>query len=135
MRRRGLGGLVGCALAVVLGCTVLGCAGPARPVLSPADLDVAKDDARVAKLHALSTRLDEYLHVRRAELRATGAVLGIVLGGELVYAGAVGVRDANRPEPVDADTVFRIASLSKSFTALSVLKLRDEGKLGLDEPV
>jgi CubicO group peptidase (beta-lactamase class C family) len=134
MRRCALGGLVGCALAAVLALAP-GCAEPPRPVVSPADLGVVKDDARVARLRALSTRLDEYLHVRRAELRATGAVLGIVLDGELVYAGGVGVRDANRPEPVDADTVFRIASLSKSFTALSVLKLRDEGKLALDEPV
>ena len=135
MRRRNLGGLVGGALAAVLSVSALGCAQPPRPALSPADLGVAKDAARAAQLRALSTRLDEYLHVRRAELRATGAVLGIVLDGELVYAGGVGVQDANRPEPVDADTVFRIASLSKSFTALSVLKLRDEGKLALDEPV
>jgi CubicO group peptidase (beta-lactamase class C family) len=36
--------------------------------------------------------------------------------------------------PVDADTVFRIASMTKSFTAMSILKLRDEGKLALDDP-
>ena len=36
--------------------------------------------------------------------------------------------------PVDADTVFRIASMTKSFTAISILKLRDEGKLSLDDP-
>ena len=36
--------------------------------------------------------------------------------------------------PVDADTVFRIASMTKSFTAMSILKLRDEGKLSLDDP-
>jgi CubicO group peptidase (beta-lactamase class C family) len=129
--RRVLGGLLGCALAA----SAPGCAAPARPVVSPAELAAGKDAARSARLHELSTRLDEYLHVRRAELRATGAVLGIVLGGELAYAGAVGVRDANGPEPVDADSVFRVASLSKSFTALSVLKLRDEGKISLDEPV
>ena len=36
--------------------------------------------------------------------------------------------------PVDADTVFRIASMTKSFTAMAILKLRDEGKLSLDDP-
>src|SRR6185295_12758452 len=36
--------------------------------------------------------------------------------------------------PVDADTVFRIASMTKSFTAMSILALRDEGKLSLDDP-
>ena len=37
--------------------------------------------------------------------------------------------------PVNADTVFRIASMTKSFTAMAILKLRDEGKLSLDDPV
>ena len=36
---------------------------------------------------------------------------------------------------MDADTVFRIASMTKSFTAMAILKLRDEGKLSLDDPV
>src|SRR5207247_8151939 len=37
--------------------------------------------------------------------------------------------------PVAAGTVFRIASMTKSFTALAILKLRDEGKLSLEDPV
>ena len=45
-----------------------------------------------------------------------------------------GVRDVASKAPVDADTVFRIASMTKSFTAMSILKLRDEGKLSLDDP-
>ena len=39
-----------------------------------------------------------------------------------------------RNAPVDADTVFRIASMTKSFTAMAILQLRDEGKLSLDDP-
>src|SRR5262249_21939050 len=45
-----------------------------------------------------------------------------------------GVRDVASGAPVDPDTIFRIASMTKSFTALAILKLRDDGKLGLDEP-
>ena len=37
--------------------------------------------------------------------------------------------------PVTPDTAFRIASMTKSFTALAILKLRDEGKLSLEDPV
>jgi CubicO group peptidase (beta-lactamase class C family) len=45
-----------------------------------------------------------------------------------------GVRDVPRRPPSGADTVFRIASMTKSFTAMAILKLRDEGKLSLDDP-
>jgi len=58
---------------------------------------------------------------------------GVVAGGVLVHSGGFGTRGAGRPAP-DADTVFRIASMSKSFTASAVLLLRDEGRLALDDP-
>ena len=48
--------------------------------------------------------------------------------------GFAGYRDIATKAPVDADTVFRIASMTKSFTAMSILKLRDDGKLSLDDP-
>src|SRR4029078_6253306 len=62
-----------------------------------------------------------------------GAAWGIVVDGELAHAGSFGVRDVAAKAPVDADTVFRIASMTKSFTEMSILKLRDEGVLSLDE--
>lgn len=117
-------------LSVAMGCGVK----PALPV-PPAHAPEPADPARRERLRALAPSLDEYLHVRRAELRATGAAVGIVLDGELVYAGAVGLRDAEQHDPVSADTVFRMASLTKSFTALAALKLRDEGELALDAPL
>lgn len=111
-----------------------GCAAPAVSA-APASAPLAIDPARRARLEQLAPRIDEYLHVRRAALRATGAALGIVLDGELGYAGAVGLRAAEGGDAVNPDTVFRIASLTKSFTALAALKLRDEGELELDAPV
>ena len=74
--------------------------------------------------------------------RMPGAVMGIIVDGELVWVKATGVRqvsdskNANEAKtPVTPETVFRIASMTKSFTALAILKLRDEGKLSLDDPV
>ena len=61
-----------------------------------------------------------------------GLAYGIVRGGELVHAGGLGERRLDGPAP-DADTVFRIASMTKSFTAAAVLMLRDEGALALDD--
>jgi CubicO group peptidase (beta-lactamase class C family) len=58
---------------------------------------------------------------------------GIVFGGKLVHSAGFGARTLGGPAP-DADTVFRIASMSKSFTASAVLLLRDAGALALDDP-
>src|SRR5437870_6677131 len=62
-----------------------------------------------------------------------GAAWGIVIDGKLVHAGATGYRDLETKSAPNADTVFRIASMTKSFTAMSILELRDEGKLSLDD--
>src|SRR5271165_5138778 len=62
-----------------------------------------------------------------------GLAYGIVIGGELVHAAGLGEPHLGGPPP-DADTVFRIASMTKSFTASLVLMLRDRGALRLDDP-
>ena len=63
-----------------------------------------------------------------------GAAWGVIVGGRLVHTGATGYRELATKTAPNADTVFRIASMTKSFTAMSILKLRDEGKLALDDP-
>jgi CubicO group peptidase (beta-lactamase class C family) len=62
-------------------------------------------------------------------------VWGVVIDNQLAHLGSVGVRDRASQAPVTPDTAFRIASMTKSFTALAVLKLRDEGRLSLEDPV
>ena len=61
-----------------------------------------------------------------------GLAYGIVAGGELVHAAGLGERHLGGPPP-DAGTVFRIASMTKSFTASAILTLRDDGLLRLDD--
>ena len=62
-----------------------------------------------------------------------GVAYGVVSGGRLVHSAGAGERRLGGPVP-DAGTVFRIASMTKSFTASAVLALRDDGALGLDDP-
>ena len=64
-----------------------------------------------------------------------GMAIGIVRGGELVYAAGHGVRSIETGEPVDPDTIFQIASLTKAFTTAALGILVDEGKLGWEDPV
>jgi serine-type D-Ala-D-Ala carboxypeptidase/endopeptidase len=64
---------------------------------------------------------------------APGLVYGIVVNGRLAHVKALGVQDLAARRPATADSLFRIASMSKAFTALAILRLRDEGKLSLDD--
>lgn len=64
-----------------------------------------------------------------------GLAYGIVVDGKLAHADGIGVQNVVNQTPVTPDSIFRIASMSKSFTAMAVMKLRDEGKLRLDSPV
>jgi CubicO group peptidase (beta-lactamase class C family) len=62
-----------------------------------------------------------------------GLAYGIVADGELVHAGGAGEAFPGGPVP-DSGTIFRIASMTKSFTAALIILLRDEGALALDDP-
>src|SRR5690606_21920509 len=63
-----------------------------------------------------------------------GISFGIVADGQLVYKNSYGYTDIEKKIPVSSSSMFRIASMSKSFTCMAILKLRDEGKLQLDDP-
>lgn len=76
--------------------------------------------------------LDRIFEEFRLEAHVPGLVYGVVVDGRLVHVAGLGVRDLESNRPVDADTLFRIASMSKAFTALTVLKLRDDGRVRLD---
>ena len=66
------------------------------------------------------------------DARAPGLIYGIVADGRLVHVRGLGVQDLESRRPVTADSLFRIASMTKAFTALSILRLRDDGRLSLD---
>jgi CubicO group peptidase (beta-lactamase class C family) len=87
-----------------------------------------------ARLAGAFAEVDRLVHEFMADTHVPGAAWGIIVDGELAHAGASGERDLASKAPVGAETVFRIASMTKSFTAMSILRLRDEGKLSLDDP-
>jgi CubicO group peptidase (beta-lactamase class C family) len=91
------------------------------------------DPQRRAKLESGFADVDRLFREFAERSHVPGAAWGIVVDGELAHAGSYGLRNVAAKAPVDADTVFRIASMTKSFTAMSILKLRDEGKLSLDD--
>lgn len=64
-----------------------------------------------------------------------GYAIALVRDGELFGAEGFGTRDCERGEPVDADTMFYIASCTKTYVAAAIVKLADEGKIDLDAPL
>ncbi len=92
------------------------------------------DPSRRAKLAAAFPEIEKLFEDYRKQRGAPGLVFGVIIDGELAFAKGLGVRELATNDPVTPDTVFRIASMTKSFTALAILKLRDEGKLSLDDP-
>src|SRR3954470_7409471 len=86
------------------------------------------DPQRPQKLEAAMPQVDELFRRYATGHKIPGMVWGVVIDGRLAHV-------ASSNPAVDAGTVFRIASMTKSFTALAILKLRDEGKLSLEDPV
>jgi len=70
-----------------------------------------------------------------ADEHVAGMAVAVARNGELVYSSGLGYRNVASGKPVTAETVFGIASVSKSFAALSVVQLAGEGKLDIDDPV
>jgi len=79
--------------------------------------------------------LDERFARIQAEARIPGVTWGVVRDGALVHTGGIGTLRDGEACPPDADSIFRIASMTKSFTATAILILRDERRLRLDDPV
>lgn len=79
-------------------------------------------------------RLNEYFDVLFENHRFMGSV-AILSGGEIQYQYGVGYADVGQEIEIDDQTRFRIASISKPFTATLILQLAEDGKLGLDDPL
>jgi CubicO group peptidase (beta-lactamase class C family) len=92
------------------------------------------DSGRRAKLEQAFPEIDRLFGAFALKSRVPGIAYGVLIDGQLAHIGTVGVTDVVAKTPVTTDTVFRIASMTKSFTALAIMKLRDEGKLNLEDP-
>lgn len=114
-------------------CVASFCAAIAFLVTPPAIAQTAPPPPAVGDLTQLIPEVDRAFETFQREHPTPGLVYGIVQNGRLVHVRGFGVQElGRRRRPVTPDTLFRIASMSKAFTALAILKLRDEGRLRLD---
>ena len=100
-----------------------------------AQLGATETDERAARVRAALPELDKMYAQLAEKEHIPGLVYGVVLDGKLIHWGGTGF--ANQEDKVAATrhSLFRVASMTKNFVAMAALKLRDEGKLRLDDPV
>lgn len=79
--------------------------------------------------------LDKYIPDLMQYFGAPGLAISIVKDGEIEYSKGFGTKTINRNDPVDNNTLFAIGSISKSFTAIALAMLVDEGKIDWDDRV
>jgi CubicO group peptidase (beta-lactamase class C family) len=82
-----------------------------------------------------TTEIDQACAAFARQENLPGLLAGLVRDGQLVHVTALGQADREAGRAVTPETSFRIASMTKSTTALAVLALRDAGKLALDAPL
>jgi CubicO group peptidase (beta-lactamase class C family) len=81
------------------------------------------------------TAVDQAVRQALKAWHVPGAAVAIVRDDEVIYLAGHGVREAGEKAPVTPDTLFPIASCTKSFTTAALAILVDEGKVGWDDPV
>ncbi|MFJ2827426.1 serine hydrolase domain-containing protein [Streptomyces sp. NPDC087263] len=85
--------------------------------------------------HQLTARLDAAIEKVRRQADIPGVVVGLWMPGKGSYVRATGVADTATGEPMTTDKFFRIGSETKTFTVTALLKLVDDGRIGLDDPI
>lgn len=103
-------------------------------VISPAITRAQNDSLRLKNIEAAIPVIDKIFKDYAEKNHFPGFAYGLVVGNKLIYSGSTGIINMEQKIPASSSSDFRIASMSKSFTAMSILKLRDEGKLKLDDP-
>ncbi len=83
----------------------------------------------------LESVLEEEIPKLMALAEVPGLSMAVIREGEIFWAGAFGARNAETGEPLDTETIFEAASLTKTVTAACALKLVEGGELDLDTPL
>jgi len=92
----------------------------------------------VADERSFEAALGDFRQLHRAEMRRSGIVgssFYFVRDGRTVAADHLGEQDADARVPVDAQTIYHWASITKTMTGIAIMQLRDRGLLTLDEPI
>ncbi len=96
---------------------------------------MSKADSRLQTLQPQLKLLEIWMDAQQVYRNIPGISIGLIYDQELLYTKSFGYADLDHKVAPDADTPYRIASITKTFTATALMQLRDAGKLRLDDPV
>lgn len=108
----------------------IGMAQKSQPYVPP----VFTDPDRIPRIERILPAVDSVFRSYAAERQFPSMSYGIVVDGRLLSSGSFGVIQTTSKIKATSSSMYRIASMSKSITALCILQLRDAGKLRLDDP-
>ena len=83
----------------------------------------------------VATRIDTYVRSRMPALRTPGLAVVVVVGDDVILSRGYGVADRDSATPMMDDTPVAVASTTKGFTALAMMRLVEQGLVELDAPV
>ena len=92
------------------------------------------DEPRRARIEATFPDIGRGFREAARKNGLPNAAIGVVVGDRLAFVEGFGAR-TDAGGAVGADTIFRIGSITKVFTGMALLALRDDGRIGLDDPV
>ncbi|CAF0721691.1 unnamed protein product [Adineta ricciae] len=96
---------------------------------------VFTDEDRLDKLKNTLPDLKELFQQEFSGNHFPGLIYGLIVDGQLFCSESFGYTNLEQNLPTTTKSLFRIASMTKSITAMAIVKLRDDGKLRLDDPV
>jgi len=95
---------------------------------------VFSDKDRVAKIKTAIPVVEKLYREYAEKNNFPGMAFGLIVDDQVIYSDGYGFTDLAKKTKASGKSLFRIASMSKSVTTMAILKLRDEGKLHLDDP-
>ncbi|CAF2413208.1 unnamed protein product [Rotaria sp. Silwood2] len=93
------------------------------------------DEQRLEKIKKALPTIEKLFQAVFETNNFPGLIYGLIVDGQLLNTHSFGYTDLERKIPITTKSLFRIASMTKSFTAMAIIKLRDDGKLRLDDSV
>ncbi|MEO5998108.1 MAG: serine hydrolase [Chitinophagaceae bacterium] len=106
-----------------------------KPVVAGYQPSLFADSQQIKRMQAAFPVIERMYKAYAEKNKIPGIAFGIVGDGKLLYSGGFGYSDVEKKINVSNSSVYRIASMTKSFTAMAIIQLRDAGKLQLDDPV
>src|SRR4026208_717051 len=104
-------------------------------IVVPAQQAAIALDKNDPELRAILTEIEADAEKARLKAKIPGMSIVIVYDQDVLLAKGFGYADLEKRIPSDPQTVYRIGSVTKSFTALMLMQLRDAGKLHVDDPI